>query len=466
LDISLSTSMTMLLTATGWFTIGVVLQIVILPWTAFILTAIMLLYWRLLLYFRKSAVDLQRLDAISRSPVQANLAEGIDGSSTIKVFGKISHFEKQFKEVLDRNTSAMMNFMATQRWLGVRFQVLGSFTILFAGSLVVSYNDKLKLETGLIAILIIWTSNFTITLGFFSQAISETEAYLTSVERALDMAELPQENGLETGGSVKLSAAWPSVGHLSFQNVCLRYRPGLPLALKGLTFTAKPGQRIGICGRTGAGKSTISVALFRLSELASGKIILDGQDLSKLGLSDVRGRKNGMCIIPQDPVLFSGSLRECLDPWKYSSDDEVFAALAAVNVGDVNRRGIEVLEDFVDEGGRNFSVGERQLLCLARAVLSKPKLLVLDEATASVDTETDAFIQEMIRTRFRGTTLLTIAHRLHTIMDYDEVLVMDNGKVAEFASPRELLENEKGLFSALVDSTGKESALTLRNMVK
>jgi len=466
LDISLSISMTILLTATGWFTTGVVLQIAILPWNAVILTVIMFLYWRLLLYFRKSAVDLQRLDAVSRSPVQANLAEGIDGSSTIKVFGKISYFEKQFKEVLDCNTSAMMNFMATQRWLGVRFQVLGSFAVLFAGVFVVSYNDKLKLETGLIAILIIWTSNFTITLGFFSQAMSETEAYLTSVERARDMAELPQEGALETGKSVKPSATWPSEGHLSFKNVCLRYRPGLPLALKGLTFTAKPGQRIGICGRTGAGKSSISVALFRLSELASGEIILDGKDLSKLGLSDVRGRKNGMCIIPQDPVLFSGSLRECLDPWQSSSDDEVLDALAAVNVCDVDRRGMQVLEDFVDEGGRNFSVGERQLLCLARAILLKPKLLVLDEATASVDTETDAFIQKMIRTRFRGTTLLTIAHRLHTIMDFDKVLVMDNGKVAEFSSPRELLENENGLFSALVDSTGKESALALRDMVK
>merc|ERR1740139_541695 len=335
--------MTILLISIGWFTTGVVIQIALLPWNTFILTAIMFLYWRLLLYFRKSAVDLQRLDAVSRSPVQANLAEGIDGSSTIKVFGKISYFEKQFKEVLDCNTSAMMNFMATQRWLGVRFQVLGSFAVLFAGVFVVSYNDKLKLETVLIAILIIWTSNFTITLGFFSQAMSETEAYLTSVERARDMAELPQEGALETVESVKLSAAWPSSGHLSFQNVCLRYRPGLPLALKGLTFTAKPGQRIGTCGRTGAGKSTISVALFRLSELASGKIILDGEDLSKLGLSDVRGRKNGMCIIPQDPVLFSGSLRECLDPWGYSSDEEILNALLTLKLADVDR-GVQQLE--------------------------------------------------------------------------------------------------------------------------
>ena len=254
------------------------------------------------------------------------------------------------------------------------------------------------------------------------------------------------------------------MGHLSFDNVCFRYRDGLPLALNGLSFTVKTGQRVGICGRTGAGKSTITAALFRLCELETGKITLDDQDLSALGLGDVRGRKNGMCIIPQDPVLFSGSLRECLDPWGMSTDDEILEAIVTVQVADARNRGLETLEDFVDEGGRNYSVGERQLLCLARALLAKPKVLVLDEATASVDGETDAFIQQMIRERFKGTTLLTIAHRLNTIMDYDKVLVMAKGKVGEFGSPKELLENEDGLFSRLVESTGSESSLALRQM--
>ena len=174
---------------------------------------------------------------------------GIDGSSTIKVFGKSDYFEGQFKTVLDDNTSAMMNFMAAQRWLGVRFQVLGSLAVLFAGIFVISYNDKLKIETGLIAMLVIWTSNFTVTLGFFSQAVSDSEAYLTSVERAREMAELPQESSFETTESEKPSSDWPSQGNLSFENVCLRYRQGLPLALKGMSFTAKAGQRVGICGR-------------------------------------------------------------------------------------------------------------------------------------------------------------------------------------------------------------------------
>lgn len=388
----------------------------------------------------------------------------MDGCTTIRVFGKINHFQELFKSTVDNNTAAMMNFVASQRWLGARFQVLGSLVVLFAITIVVSMNDILRLETGVIAILIIWSSNFTITLGFFSQSVSESEAYLTSVERLQDMTQLPQENDDLTPDSITLKPSWPSEGRLAFENVCLRYRPGLPLALNGLTFNAYAGQRIGICGRTGAGKSTITAALFRLCELESGKITLDGQDLSSVGLADVRGRTNGMCIIPQDPVLFSGSLRECLDPWGASTNDAILEALQSVRVANAMERGLEALEDFVDEGGRNFSVGERQLLCLARAVLAKPKVLVLDEATASVDGETDVFIQEMIRKRFSGTTMLTIAHRLNTIMDYDTVLVMDKGRVAEFASPRELLKNANGLFSSLVDSTGNESSLALRQM--
>jgi ABC-type multidrug transport system fused ATPase/permease subunit len=389
---------------------------------------------------------------------------GMDGCTTIRVFGKISYFQNLFKSCVDKNTAAMMNFLASQRWLGARFQILGSVVVLFGTSFVVCFNDRLKLETGIIAILIIWSNHFTITLGFFSQAVSDTEAYLTSVERLQGMTQLPQEANHETSNSITLKSSWPEQGNLSFEEVCLKYRPGLPLALNGLTFAAKAGQRIGVCGRTGAGKSTITAALFRLCELESGKITLDGQDLSKLGLADVRGRKNGMCIIPQDPVLFSGSLRECLDPWGISSDDDIVEALRSVQVADAESRGVQALEDFVDEGGRNFSVGERQLLCLARAVLAKPKVLVLDEATASVDGETDAFIQQMIRKRFSGTTMLTIAHRLNTIMDYDAVLVMDKGKVAEFGSPKELLEDDNGLFSNLVDSTGNESSLALRQM--
>ena len=197
-------------------------------------------------------------------------------------------------------------------------------------------------------------------------------------------------------------------------------------------------------------------------EIESGCILLDDVDLSKLGLSDVRGRSNGLSIVPQDPVLMKGTIRSVLDPFGSCTDEEIHEALSCVRLA--YGRGLEILDAPVDEGGGNFSVGERQLLCLGRAMLSKPKVLCLDEATASVDRQTDAFIQNFLRTRFQGTTLLTIAHRLDTIMDYDCVLAMDSGKAAEFGPPHKLLDNKGGVFSELVRSTGKESESNLKSI--
>jgi ABC-type multidrug transport system fused ATPase/permease subunit len=218
-----------------------------------------------------------------------------------------------------------------------------------------------------------------------------------------------------------------------------------------------------VCALPFAGKSSLSVALFRLVEIEAGRISLDGVDLSTIGLSDVRGRANGMAIIPQDPFLTGNTLRECLDPFVSFNDSDIVEALRSVRLAS-SINGADVLETRVEEGGSNFSVGERQLLNLARALLSKPRLLILDEATASIDGETDAFIQEMLRTRFVGATMITVAHRLNTIMDYDLILVMDSGRAAEFGTPAELLDRS-GLFTELVNATGLESAKALRGMV-
>jgi len=275
------------------------------------------------------------------------------------------------------------------------------------------------------------------------------------------MRNLPQEKEMVTSEENKVSKSWPSNGTLQFDNVCLRYREGLPLALDCLSFKIETGKHLGVVGRTGAGKSSLTSALFRLVEIESGSICLDNVDLSTLGLDDVRGRKNGMSILPQDPVLFAGSLRECLDPFNFSSDEAIIDALKAVKFRGVTKEET-VLEDQVEEGGANYSVGERQLLCLARVLLAQPKVLVLDEATASVDGETDIFIQKMLRTRFADTTIITIAHRLNTIMDYDFILVIDKGKAVEFGPPLSLLTTENGLFTELVNSTGVENAKILK----
>mmetsp|Transcript_25521 Transcript_25521/g.55782 ORF Transcript_25521/g.55782 Transcript_25521/m.55782 type:complete len:1460 (+) Transcript_25521:445-4824(+) len=463
LDITLTQNMTMLMTASGWFFTAIILMAVILPWQLISLALILVVYWVLLLRYRKSAVDLQRLDAVCRSPVQAQLAEVIDGTSTIRAFHRGPYFSKLFRVSLDESSAAMMNFLAAQTWLRVRIQLIGGTAVLFSVCFVVTLNDVLQISPGLAAMLIIWSSNFTICLGFLIQAISESEASMTSVERVLAMLELPQEEDVGAGNVIQED--WPSSGKLEFDNVSLRYRSGLPLSLDGLSFTLQPGQRCGVVGFTGAGKSTLTVALFRLVEIETGRIRLDGVDLTAIPLADVRGRKNGMTIIMQDPVLFAGTLRECLDPFGESTDDEVLDALVAVRVANASSRGHSALEDYIEDGGKNFSVGERQLLCLGRAILAKPRVLVLDEATASVDGETDAFIQQMLRTRFKGTTMLTIAHRLHTVIDYDVILAMNKGKAAEFGTPTELLEKKGSLFANLVDSTGKESSASLRSSV-
>merc|ERR1712157_692071 len=309
---------------------------------------------------------------------------------------------------------------------------------------------------------------------------SDTEAAITAIERVDAMAELPTEKAMETPKELQPPTEWPKSGSLEFRNVSLRYREGLPLALNDLSFSIPAGKTCGIVGRTGAGKSSITVALFRLVEIEPdvGNILLDGVDLTKVGLSDVRGR--GMSIIPQDPFLAGANLRECLDPFDQCTDAQILDALESVRMGVSNSSysssadasaGVvdsispeALLATKLEEGGSNFSVGERQLLNLARALLSQPRVLVLDEATASIDGETDAFIQKMLRTRFPNTTLLTIAHRLNTIVDYDCVLVMDAGRAAEFDAPAKLLENTEGIFSQLVDATGAESSKALRQL--
>lgn len=263
--------------------------------------------------------------------------------------------------------------------------------------------------------------------------------------------------------------------------------------------------RCGVVGRTGSGKSSLTAALFRLVEIEAGRILLDGVDLSKIGLSDLRARSpHGLRILPQDPVLYAGTLRDCLDPFQCQTDAHIFEALKAVRYRGCPERGMSVLDDRVEEGGSNFSVGERQLICLARAIVEEPRVLVLDEgkiirciglaflfpwfgiysicfltfflncssyidvvaATASVDTATDAVIQEMLRTRFRNTTLFTIAHRLETIMDYDTICVMQNGRCVEFGPPCRLLEREDGVFTSFVNATGPESAMELRRIAQ
>jgi ATP-binding cassette subfamily C (CFTR/MRP) protein 1 len=265
---------------------------------------------------------------------------------------------------------------------------------------------------------------------------------------------------LETTGS-KPPPEWPTRGEIVFENVVMRYRSDLPPAVNGLSFRIAAGNHVGVCGRTGAGKSSLSVAMFRMRELTSGRITVDGIDLAGLGLADVRSR--ALFIVPQQAVLFSGTIRFNLDPFMEYTNAQCLAALERARMAQYVSE-VGGLESVVDEGGSNYSQGQRQLLCLARAVLREPRVLVLDEATSSVDFETDKHIQAIIRDVFSNTTVIEIAHRLQSIMDCDQIMVLDQGKLAEMNSPANLLKTTS-MFASLVDSTGPAMRSALRAMV-
>ncbi|KAG5674806.1 hypothetical protein PVAND_004754 [Polypedilum vanderplanki] len=273
---------------------------------------------------------------------------------------------------------------------------------------------------------------------------SEVETNIVAVERIKEYGETKQEAAWEN--SVVLPTNWPENGNIEFRDFQVRYREGLDLVLRGISFRVNGGEKVGIVGRTGAGKSSLTLALFRIIESAGGTIIIDGQDISKMGLHALRSR---LTIIPQDPVLFSGTLRINLDPFNKYSDEEIWRSLEHAHLKHFVKGLAAGINHEITEGGENLSVGQRQLVCLARALLRKTKVLVLDEATAAVDLETDDLIQKTIRTEFKECTVLVIAHRLNTILDSDKVIVLDKGQIKEFASPDELLQDKKSAFYSM-----------------
>merc|ERR1711976_373721 len=279
---------------------------------------------------------------------------------------------------------------------------------------------------------------------------SEIETNMVSIERIREYQTNPQEAPYEIPDQDP-PKDWPAYGVVKFENYQTRYRQGLDLVLRGIDFEIMSGEKIGIVGRTGAGKSSLTLALFRIVEAAGGSITIDGQNIGFLGLGKLRSR---LTIIPQDPVLFSGSMRMNLDPFNQYIDKNVWDTLEHAHLKSFVSYLPNGLHFEVSEGGANLSVGQRQLVCLARALLRKTKVLILDEATAAVDLETDDLIQATIRKEFAGSSVLTLAHRLNTIMDYDRIMVLDKGNIAEFDSPDNLLANSDSIFHSMAKDAG------------
>ena len=283
---------------------------------------------------------------------------------------------------------------------------------------------------------------------------------MVCVERVLGYGRIESEAPLKMESDNDLSQSWPHEGAINVKDVAVRYRPSLPLALNGASFSVPSGSRVGVVGRTGSGKSTIVQTLFRLLETERGQINIDDVDISKIGLHRLR---TSISVIPQHPTLFSGcTVRENLDVFGLHSDEAIHEALKSAHLTEVISELPKGLNSIVSEGGSNFSVGQRQLLCLARAILSKNKILVLDEATASVDRRTDQMLHESLHESFGDATIIAVAHRLDTVIDHDYILVLGQGKILEFGPPSELLRNKEGAFFSMVEDTGETTALELR----
>ncbi|CAI4229206.1 unnamed protein product [Auanema sp. JU1783] len=413
-----------------------------------------IIYYIFLKFYVPTSRQLKRLESVNRSPIYSHFGETVQGAASIRAFGKVEEFSMHSGKIVDRFIRCKYSNIVSNRWLSVRLEFIGNCIIFFAALFAVLSKEFGWVDSpGKVGVSISYAMSITEVLNFAVRQISEIEANIVAVERIEEYTHTPNEAEWKIENT-KLPQDWPNEGVVSFVDYSVRYRPGLDLVLKNISANITPGEKIGIVGRTGAGKSSFALALFRLIEAAEGQIIIDGVDISKIGLHDVRGN---LTIIPQDPVLFSGSLRFNLDPFNHNTDEEIWASLSSAHLKEFASSLQGGLEYPISEGGENISVGQRQLVCLARALLRKSRVLVLDEATAAVDVTTDSLIQTTIRTKFKNCTVFTIAHRLNTILDYDRIMVLDKGCIVELDSPGSLLEDKNSIFAKMVaDSKNAE----------
>ncbi|XP_074031092.1 ATP-binding cassette subfamily C member 4 isoform X2 [Leptinotarsa decemlineata] len=437
----------------GFLVIATCSMVAILnPWMMIPSFIIFLVFYFMRRAFLVSSRNIKRIEAITRSPVYTHLAATLQGLTTIRAFGAEKILSIEFDRFQDSYTSAYVMFTSATRGFGFWMDFHCSIYIfLVMVSILFIENDS---YVGNVGLSITQAISLTGIFQYFLRQWSEFENQMTSVERIQEYADIIPEQDIITKSPPK---SWPDRGRIDFVNVCMKYSKNTPYILKNLAFGIRPMEKIGIVGRTGAGKSSLIQALFRLVDI-EGSILIDDIDTKSVPLNVLRSK---ISIIPQEPVLFSGTLRMNLDPFNDYDDEILWDALEQVELKSVVNELPEGLDSKVSEGGSNFSVGQRQLICLARAIVRKNKILVLDEATANVDPQTDALVQNTIRQKFSNCTVLTIAHRLHSIMDSDKVLVMDGGEAVEFDHPFILLQMNRGVFQELVNQTGASMAQNL-----
>jgi ABC-type multidrug transport system fused ATPase/permease subunit len=450
------------------------------------------------LYYLDGARDIKRLESNAKSPIFEVFGAALSGVNTIRAFQKTDTYTERMFGHINAHGSTLFYMWTLNRWLTFRLGVVGAIFAVVMALIIASIKN---FDPPIAGFALSFALQYTDAIFWSLRQYATVEMAMNSTERIVEYSEID----IEDQGGIQPPAAWPAEGKVNVQNLVIGYAPDLPPVLRGISFDVKPQERCAVVGRTGAGKSSLTLALFRFLEAREGTISIDGIDISQLRLRDLRSR---LAIIPQDPVLFSGTIRSNLDPFDEHEDYELVEALKRVHLisdsselhsssaslSDVqassnadhnpvlagnaatpsthtapstpkNTNLFQNLYTPISESGQNLSQGQRQLLCLARAIISRPKILILDEATSAVDKATDELIQRSIREQFKDSTLIVIAHRLSTIADFDRVLVLGEGRVLEFDSPQALLEREikegedEGAFRGLVERSGERDAV-------
>ncbi|RHY46062.1 hypothetical protein DYB30_005864 [Aphanomyces astaci] len=424
--------------------------LVLTQWLGLSIVPLLYVYYRVGAYFLEPLREVNRIQKTTRSPLISLVSEGIDGSATIRAYGpkQLRRFYRVHDQKLEVFCASRFVNSAINQWFSLRIQLISSTIVAMILLAVVVLHESLS--PGIVGLLITYGLTIPSNLAYLVNIWSQLETSLISPERLYEYINLEKEGDRysSAGGDVH---TWPSAGQIQFDNVSFRYKPNDPLVLKHVDFVVRGGEKIGIVGRTGAGKSSLMMALFRMNEVASGSIAIDGVNIATVGLKHLR---SSLAIIPQNPVLFKGTLRNYLDPFDEYNDAQLWDALGKVKLMDRLATVEDKLLGPVEENGENFSVGERQMLCMARALLHQAKIVVLDEATAAIDHETDQLLQRVIRDEFAASTVLTIAHRLDTVLDCDRIMVFDQGQLAQCDSPKTLVSQGSGIFFELVTEGG------------
>ncbi|OVA05625.1 ABC transporter [Macleaya cordata] len=396
-------------------------------------------------YYFASAKEFMRINGTTKSMIANHLGESIAGAMTIRAFEEEERFFAENLEFIDKNSSPSFHNFSANEWLIQRLETLSAIVI-SSSALVMVWLPPGTFSPGFIGMALSYGLSLNISLVTSIQHQCTLGNYIISVERLKQYMHIPSEAPEVIEGNRPIPS-WPAIGRVEIHDLKIKYRPDTPLVLQGISCTFEGGHKIGIVGRTGSGKTTLISSLFRLVEPVGGKIIIDGLDISMIGLHDLRSR---LGIIPQDPTLFTGTVRYNLDPLSQHTDLEIWEVLGKCQLLEAVQEKEEGLDSSVVQDGVNWSMGQRQLFCLGRALLRRSQILVLDEATASIDNATDSIIQKTIRTEFANCTVITVAHRIPTVMDSTMVLALSDGKIVEYDEPMKLIKEEGSLFGKLV----------------